>query len=79
MSSTYIGIIFELFPDTDDSSIDCSYGNNLQTKEQRQTFAQTLRDALRKETSSITTVSDDSSYALGIHIAGSGLDDHDIK
>lgn len=65
--------------DSGDDELDQRYGMDLDTPERRYTFAQRLRDALRRETSSATTLSDDSSYAVGILVAGSGLGDQDFK
>lgn len=51
---------------------------DLETPEKRYSFAQRLRDALRREKSDYTS-SSESSYAVGISVAGSGLGDHEIK
>jgi predicted NBD/HSP70 family sugar kinase len=53
------------------------YSAQLDTPERRSTFAERLRDALCRETQS--TSSTDSSYAVGISVAGSGLADRDIR
>ncbi|XP_046604550.1 uncharacterized protein LOC124297494 isoform X1 [Neodiprion virginianus] len=59
------------------------YSTQLDTLERRGTFAQRLKDALRREstatgtTSSISSV--ESSYAVGISVAGSHVGDEDIK
>ncbi|XP_069678692.1 uncharacterized protein [Periplaneta americana] len=53
------------------------YSAQLDTPERRSTFAERLRDALCRETQS--TSSTDSSYAVGISVAGSGLADGDIR
>nr|CAD7268113.1 unnamed protein product [Timema shepardi] len=55
------------------------YSAQLDTPERRSTFAARLRDALRRETNDSSTSSTDSSYAVGISVAGSGLADGDIK
>lgn len=54
------------------------YNKDLNTSERRYTFAQRLRDALRRETSSYSA-STESSYAVGISVSGSGVEDHNIK
>lgn len=53
------------------------YSAQLDTPERRSTFAERLRDALCRETQSTSTT--DSSYAVGISVAGSGLADGDIR
>jgi hypothetical protein len=53
------------------------YSAQLDTPERRSTFAERLRDALCRETDSTSTT--DSSYAVGISVAGSGLADGDIR
>ncbi|GLV39189.1 Poly(ADP-ribose) glycohydrolase [Carabus blaptoides fortunei] len=63
----------------DDPDYNRRYSMELDTPERRNTFAQRLRDALRRETSSFTSSTDESSYAVGISVAGSGLCDGDIK
>nr|CAD7457211.1 unnamed protein product [Timema tahoe] len=55
------------------------YSAQLDTPERRSTFAARLRDALHRETNDSSTSSTDSSYAVGISVAGSGLADGDIK
>ncbi|XP_018336624.1 uncharacterized protein LOC108745068 isoform X2 [Agrilus planipennis] len=54
------------------------YSNDLDTIERRNTFAQRLRDALRRNASAVTS-STESSYAVGISVAGSDIQDKDIK
>lgn len=54
------------------------YSLDLQTPERRHTFAERLKDALRREASSMST-STESSYAVGINVTGSGVADPDIK
>jgi len=53
------------------------YSTQLDTPERRSTFAERLRDALCRETDNTSTT--DSSYAVGISVAGSGLADGDIR
>ncbi|KAJ9579494.1 hypothetical protein L9F63_004842 [Diploptera punctata] len=53
------------------------YSAQLETPERRSTFAERLRDALCRETE--CTSSTDSSYAVGISVAGSGLGDGEIR
>ena len=53
------------------------YSAQLDTPERRSTFAERLRDALYREAESIS--SSDSSYAVGISVAGSGLGDGEIR
>lgn len=71
-------LIYSIFLESEDE--DRIYNKELDTSERRCSFAQRLRDALRREASSIdTTEEDESSYAVGISVAGSGVDDHGIK
>lgn len=67
--------------DVDDADYNRRYSMELDTPERRHTFAQRLRDALRRETNSLhsSDSTDESSYAVGISVAGSGLCDGDIK
>jgi len=55
----------------------------LDTSEKRETFAQRLKDALKRENTAIGMTSDissgESSYAVGISISGSHVGDQDIK
>lgn len=57
------------------------YSLELNTAERRASFAQRLKDALRREMENSLTdsMSTDSSYAVGISVAGSGLQDPDIR
>ncbi|XP_066582543.1 uncharacterized protein [Prorops nasuta] len=60
------------------------YSEQLETPERRGTFAQRLKDALQREStatgaSSSMTESSESSYAVGISVAGSRVCDADIK
>lgn len=56
------------------------YSAQLDTPERRSTFAARLRDALCHAAADESCDSDDSSsYAVGIHIAGAGLQDGDIR
>lgn len=57
-----------------------NYDLDLETKETRCAFAQRLKDALRREAQqSTTSSSSDSSYAVGISVTGSGIEDQNIK
>lgn len=67
-----------VIPD-DDADYNRRYSMELDTPERRNTFAQRLRDALRRETNSHSISTDESSYAVGISVAGSSLCDGDIK
>jgi hypothetical protein len=54
----------------------------LNTPEKRETFAQRLKDALKRENTAIGMTSDtsgESSYAVDISISGSHVGDQDIK
>ncbi|XP_072935833.1 uncharacterized protein [Epargyreus clarus] len=62
------------------------YSKELSTEERRLSFADRLRDALRREAEQSCTTSttgdwstDSSSYAVGISISGAGLNDNDIR
>lgn len=60
------------------------YSAQLDTPERRGTFAQRLKDALKRESTatgatSSNTSSGESSYAVGINISGSHVCDQDIK
>ncbi|XP_043521098.1 uncharacterized protein LOC122534487 isoform X5 [Frieseomelitta varia] len=60
------------------------YSGQLDTPERRGTFAQRLRDALKRETTatgaaSLNTSFGESSYAVGISVSGSHVCDQDIK
>ncbi|KOX67874.1 Poly(ADP-ribose) glycohydrolase [Melipona quadrifasciata] len=60
------------------------YSGQLDTPERRGTFAQRLRDALKRETTatgaaSLNTSFGESSYAVGISVSGSNVCDQDIK
>ncbi|XP_077293936.1 uncharacterized protein LOC143916623 isoform X2 [Arctopsyche grandis] len=70
----------------DDGSVDegqevRQYSLELNTAERRASFAQRLKDALRREMENSLTdsMSTDSSYAVGISVTGSGLQDPDIR
>ncbi|CAG9771985.1 unnamed protein product [Ceutorhynchus assimilis] len=69
--------------DSEDDNYHKRYSIDLETPERRRTFAQRLREALKKEETSSDVVgasdSEESSYAVGISVAGSGLTDCDIK
>lgn len=60
------------------------YSAQLDTPERRGTFAQRLKDALKRESTatgatSSNTSSGESSYAVGISVSGSHVADPDIK
>ncbi|KAJ2943800.1 hypothetical protein O0L34_g8120 [Tuta absoluta] len=62
------------------------YSKDLSTEERRISFADRLRDALRRETENSCTTSttgdwstDSSSYAVGVSISGAGVNDNDIR
>lgn len=61
------------------------YNTQLDTPERRGTFAQRLKDALKRESTatggitSSNTSSGESSYAVGISVSGSHVGDQDIK
>ncbi|KAK1126603.1 hypothetical protein K0M31_004232 [Melipona bicolor] len=60
------------------------YSGQLDTPERRGTFAQRLKDALKRETTatgaaSLNTSFGESSYAVGISVSGSHVCDQDIK
>ncbi|KAL0895574.1 hypothetical protein ABMA27_011672 [Loxostege sticticalis] len=62
------------------------YSKELSTEERRMSFADRLRDALRREAENSCTTSttgdwstDSSSYAVGISISGAGVNDNDIR
>lgn len=61
------------------------YSAQLDTPERRGTFAQRLKDALKRESTatdgmtSSNTSSGESSYAVGISVSGSHVGDQDIK
>lgn len=73
--------LFIQFTGSGDEDYHKRYSIDLETPERRFTFAQRLKDALRRETtfSSLVSTSEESSYAVGISVAGSGLEDGDIK
>lgn len=64
--------------DSDEEDPRDRYNKDLETSELRHTFAQRLRDALRRETSSYSG-STESSYAVGISVTGSSVEDNNIK
>ncbi|KAJ1523712.1 hypothetical protein ONE63_001546 [Megalurothrips usitatus] len=53
------------------------YSADLDSPQRRSAFAERLRDALRRE--ALSSQSEDSSYAVGITVAGTGLADDDIR
>jgi poly(ADP-ribose) glycohydrolase len=64
---------------SEDENFHKRYSIDLETPERRHTFAQRLRDALRREVSDNFTSSEESSYAVGISVAGSDVQDRQIK
>jgi len=52
------------------------YSVHLDTPENRNSFAERLREALNRAQSSVST---DSSYAVDISVAGSGIGDANIR
>ena len=50
----------------------------MDSPQRRSAFAERLREALRREAQS-SSESDESSYAVGITVAGTGLADEDIR
>ncbi|XP_063903078.1 uncharacterized protein LOC135122663 isoform X2 [Zophobas morio] len=64
---------------SEDENFHKRYSIDLETPERRHTFAQRLRDALRREVSDSFTSSGESSYAVGISVAGSDVQDRQIK
>lgn len=65
--------------ESEDENYHKRYSIDLETPERRLSFAQRLKDALRREISESTTSSEGSSYAVGISVAGSNVDDREIK
>ncbi|XP_024937385.1 uncharacterized protein LOC107264243 isoform X2 [Cephus cinctus] len=70
-------------PDEEEQKLNRRYSTQLDTPERRGTFAQRLKDALKRESTATGTTSSnssgESSYAVGISIAGSHVDDQEIK
>ncbi|KYB27721.1 hypothetical protein TcasGA2_TC032986 [Tribolium castaneum] len=64
---------------SEDENFHKRYSIDLETPERRHTFAQRLRDALRREVSDTFSSSSESSYAVGISVAGSDVQDKQIK
>lgn len=66
---------------SEDDNYHKRYSIDLETAERRHTFAQRLREALKKEDAAghSTSSSEEASYAVGISVAGSGVRDCDIK
>ncbi|CAH0558173.1 unnamed protein product [Brassicogethes aeneus] len=65
---------------SEDENYHKRYSIDLETPERRSSFAQRLKDALKHEISpSLSSSSDDSSYAVGINITGAGVTDKDIR
>lgn len=70
-----------IISESEDDNYHKRYSIDLETPERRRTFAQRLREALKKEEEAALPSSDseESSYAVGISVAGSGVADCDIK
>ncbi|XP_012272786.1 uncharacterized protein LOC105695623 isoform X2 [Orussus abietinus] len=70
-------------PEEEEQKLSRRYSAQLDTPERRGTFAQRLKDALKRENTatetSSTNSSGESSYAVGISVAGSHVDDQNIK
>ncbi|CAK9832118.1 Poly(ADP-ribose) glycohydrolase [Anthophora retusa] len=70
-------------PEEEEQRLSKRYSNQLDTPERRATFAQRLRDALKRENTagadSSNTSFGESSYAVGISVSGSHVYDQDIK
>ncbi|XP_011691183.1 PREDICTED: uncharacterized protein LOC105452060 isoform X2 [Wasmannia auropunctata] len=71
-------------PEEEEQKVSKHYSAQLDTPERRGTFAQRLKDALKREStatgvSSSNTSSGESSYAVGISVSGSHVGDQDIK
>ncbi|XP_076547457.1 uncharacterized protein LOC117608472 isoform X2 [Osmia lignaria lignaria] len=71
-------------PEEEEQKLSKRYSTQLDTPERRGTFAQRLRDALKRESTatgatSSNTSSGESSYAVGISVSGSHVCDQDIK
>ena len=63
----------------DDACCQKKYSLELDTPEKRYTFAQKLKEALQSNTQFTSSTDDSSSYAVGISISGSKIEDHNIK
>ncbi|KYQ50989.1 Poly(ADP-ribose) glycohydrolase [Trachymyrmex zeteki] len=71
-------------PEEEEQKVTKRYSAQLDTPEKRGTFAQRLKDALKRESTatvvtSSNTSSGESSYAVGISVSGSHVGDQDIK
>ncbi|XP_070150861.1 uncharacterized protein [Polyergus mexicanus] len=72
-------------PEEEEQKLNKRYSAQLDTPERRGTFAQRLKDALKRESTatggmtSSNTSSGESSYAVGISVSGSHVGDQDIK
>ncbi|XP_029167847.1 uncharacterized protein LOC114938189 isoform X3 [Nylanderia fulva] len=72
-------------PEEEEQKLNKRYSEQLDTPERRGTFAQRLKDALKRESTatggmtSSNTSSGESSYAVGISVSGSHVGDQDIK
>nr|XP_033331433.1 uncharacterized protein LOC117223321 isoform X5 [Megalopta genalis] len=77
--------VIEEDPEEEEQRLSKRYSSQLDTPERRGTFAQRLRDALKRESTatggaaSSNTSSGESSYAVGISVSGSHVYDQDIK
>ncbi|KAJ8913560.1 hypothetical protein NQ315_017111 [Exocentrus adspersus] len=65
--------------ESEDENFHKRYSIDLETPEMRHTFAQRLKDALKRELSESPASSSEESYAVGISVTGSGIHDPDIK
>ncbi|XP_018368530.1 PREDICTED: uncharacterized protein LOC108764684 isoform X1 [Trachymyrmex cornetzi] len=71
-------------PEEEEQKVIKCYNEQLDTPERRGTFAQRLKEALKRESTatgvtSSNTSSGESSYAVGISVSGSHVGDQDIK
>lgn len=77
-------LLTEQFSEEEEQKVTKRYSAQLDTPEKRGTFAQRLKDALKRESTatvvtSSNTSSGESSYAVGISVSGSHVGDQDIK
>lgn len=76
--------VTERFSEEEEQKVTKCYSGQLDTPERRGTFAQRLKDALKRESTatgatSSNTSSSESSYAVGISVSGSHVGDQEIK
>ncbi|KAJ8971140.1 hypothetical protein NQ314_000872 [Rhamnusium bicolor] len=64
---------------SEDENYHKRYSIDLETPERRHTFAQRLKDALKREISVSPVMSSEESYAVGISVTGSGVEDPNIS